>query len=854
MPSSEPPPQIRHSGRAHVRGKIRRVWRPRFLELLDNGLVRYYELPTSSHNACEPNETTTAAAFVMILPHQQAAAVPIQQQQQQQPMIHKYALRIFEARILDVTTLRDMHVGLPRGSYGLVFRGQRLLHLEQQQQHNNHIHPTSAGGPYFVVQHCRLAGDGAAPVKEQRDFLCAVPSLEEAQMWVVALQWAATLQDTHVPPPPPPGGSVPLDHGRRQKAANSGRSNNHGLSTSGSWEHEDDDMMGVQVLDSAHLDGEWRNSSPSHSPNTTTSATVAHDHASAVVRPATRPPAAVGKVVVCKVAHYRTVRTSTWTFDIAYEIQGTFLGESGTNKKAEQWSMLRTADDVERLHSELVAELGPLLIEKHRVVVGTEWPRKNELARLGDRPTAQFVARSIVVLDNLLRALVMDATVVNTAALKTFLGVSGQIRMTALSYRFWNIHDGQSIVSQKTVVLHASIGTDQFVKQWLQDCSATPQSTLDVHLAFLLQRPLWLLGGLALSPLALMPLTRLWQQWMPTLSMRLDFLVVYGIGASYLGSLCPWDTTALRSKSNRHASSSVKRPLPTRTEAENTGILRNDSSDDHTGDEDDESSSDGEDTDLANSAALSDSHFLSSPLPKFPANDGRSCWSQPDANIFYVRGVNYLKDRVKVPSGAAPLSCRGVDVWMTDSPERNISRHPSVLGGRLGEEDTFLVNFLLPFGNLVAYFSVPPLPHFPKKLQSVWTKFLRGDQTYRDARLKLLPVVTQGPWIVKAAVGPGKSPALLGKVIPLQYFFRDPDKTRKGVYEVDVIITASSIAKGILSVVKGHTKSVSLAFAFIIEAAEHDELPETVLCCFQLHPLHLENCPELPLCILDEFD
>lgn len=99
---------------------------------------------------------------------------------------------------------------------------------------------------------------------------------------------------------------------------------------------------------------------------------------------------------------------------------------------------------------------------------------------------------------------------------------------------------------------------------------------------------------------------------------------------------------------------------------------------------------------------------------------------------------------------------------------------------------------------------------------------------------------------MKAAVGPGKSPALLGKVIPLQYFFRDPTDTRKGVYEVDVIITASTIAKGILSVVKGHTQSVSIAFAFIIEGTNSDELPETVLCCFQLHTLHLELCPILP--------
>ena len=63
----------------------------------------------------------------------------------------------------------------------------------------------------------------------------------------------------------------------------------------------------------------------------------------------------------------------------------------------------------------------------------------------------------------------------------------------------------------------------------------------------------------------------------------------------------------------------------------------------------------------------------------------------------------------------------------------------------------------------MAYFSIPPLDQFPEKLGDVWTKFLHGDQQYRDARLKLLPLVVEGPWIVKAAVGNGSAPALLGK-------------------------------------------------------------------------------------------
>ena len=221
-------------------------------------------------------------------------------------------------------------------------------------------------------------------------------------------------------------------------------------------------------------------------------------------------------------------------------------------------------------------------------------------------------------------------------------------------------------------------------------------------------------------------------------------------------------------------------------------------------------------------------------------------------SVFRVRRPTYLRDRVKLPSAPAEFACRGVEVCRTEKPERHISPHPAVLGGRLGDEDTSVVNFLLPFANFVSYFTIPPLDTFPPIVARVWTGFLRGDQQYRDARLKLLPVVEDGPWIVRKAVGAGSTPALLGKVIPLQYYFTPPTEEKKGTYEVDVIISASRIATAILNVVKGHTKSLTIGFAFIIEAATEEELPETVLCSFQLHALHLEDCPELPDCHLDD--
>jgi hypothetical protein len=224
-----------------------------------------------------------------------------------------------------------------------------------------------------------------------------------------------------------------------------------------------------------------------------------------------------------------------------------------------------------------------------------------------------------------------------------------------------------------------------------------------------------------------------------------------------------------------------------------------------------------------------------------------SIWTKPDDSMFKVRGPTYLKDRTKIPSHKAPFECLAVDIYLTDNPERNIARHDFVFGGNAPQEDVLVVNFLLPFANFIAIFRVPPLTDLAPYVAGLWTRFVQGDQQYRDSRLKLLSTVVEGPWIVKKAVGHGSAPALLGKVIPLQYFFSNETPTRNYArYEIDIIITASRIANGILNVVKGHTKNMSIAFAFIIEGVTAEELPETVLCSFQLNSVHLEKCPQLP--------
>jgi Protein ENHANCED DISEASE RESISTANCE 2, C-terminal len=1170
--STPPPPQqqqhqqqtqqIRHAGRAHVRGKIRRIWRPRYLELWDNGLVRYHELPAATmvnnnSNSINSIHSWSDIALPSELEHEQNHHH--HQAQRAHGTLPKYTLQIFHARILDATTFRDMHVGLPRGAFGFVFRGQRLVHLELQeyahQQFQSMVHqyaehgglsasaespslslssPTSSSttlGLAASMSACQpsssdaAAATGGGVVKEARDYLCAVSSLEEAQMWVVALQWAAantkseyvnvhhphslvhfSLPATGTEPwwNPEPTTLSPIllpatvahpsllqnqQHHYQRPTTTSSRTTatSPTLSEMEDWEHATFGLSPVA-------------SSSGSSPTTTTTSAAAAAGAAADSSEAaltlssfeTIPPSRTigksaqflpssaaasaaattarirfskndptapvspfykkttatttrhsvstftaatrtGKVVVTKVTCLTLVRISAYQWEMAYHVHGLMLrggGQSSSSSssrggrsttpqtRAQQqqqvqiWSMLRTAQDLERLVTSLCKELGPALLDRVPLGALRHLPRIQRESTAAGKPEKSTIPfnflsfysreewiRSVAIVDSILRSLVSDASIVNATAMKVFLGLSttarnlqqqkassssiSQAMTTTATWSSWlsdllllctgspcHYHDSQAILNRTIQPLPEHATPDQYVKAWLLEHrsqqqqqqhqslrsiiskitsrsssanSATVMASCDFYTATILQRPiLWLGAGLSLcagcvvilSPLSAArgafcfwqqhssPIvtsstttTTMPQQWlswptMPSFAIRLDCLVLSWMGAAYIGrkhgALLPfWSSnsssaespSALSSKSKssrkisfsnsklsrRHATASGPSALRKSVESSENANKNNEDNkllisttsgtkviaggdaalatarakpvsgqEDETSVATEAEESDECSSNISPSEDYDDDtiHLLSSPLPVYPANDGVSCWSKPPSNIFHVRSASYLQDRVKQPSGCEALKCRGVDVWMTDNAERHIARHPAVLGGKLGDEDTFLVNFLLPFGNFVAYFSIPPLHEFPEKLRSVWTKFLDGDQQYRDARLKLLPVVVDGPWIVKAAVGPGKSPALLGKVIPLQYFFRKADPNHKhnkrGVYEVDVIITASTIAKGILSVVKSHTNALSIAFAFIIEAAEEDELPETVLCSVQVHSLRLEDCPNLP--------
>lgn len=260
-------------------------------------------------------------------------------------------------------------------------------------------------------------------------------------------------------------------------------------------------------------------------------------------------------------------------------------------------------------------------------------------------------------------------------------------------------------------------------------------------------------------------------------------------------------------------------------------------------------------------------------IPKAPdAADLKHRWSQPSADSFQVRGLHYLQDRKKVPSSMTLLKARGADFIQTDKfgPAHIAGHFPSILGGRLRDLPTLIFNIRMPFGNLVMYFEIPYrflslMKHFhdPLKSQSfddlkkimagftrpedrAFCNFITGDNEYRDAHLKLIPRVMEGNIIVRKLVH-GK-PVIIGKKLPLDYFYMPPDPTNKlaEYLEIDLDTGSSSLhAQNIISICKRFMTGVTVDLGWLIEGKSMDFLPECMLGAIRLHRIDPDKCPEI---------
>ncbi|CAM8883208.1 unnamed protein product [Rhodiola kirilowii] len=213
--------------------------------------------------------------------------------------------------------------------------------------------------------------------------------------------------------------------------------------------------------------------------------------------------------------------------------------------------------------------------------------------------------------------------------------------------------------------------------------------------------------------------------------------------------------------------------------------------------------------------------------------NARNSWKISDGNNFRVRSKHFCYDKSKIPAGKPLMDLVAVD-WFKDAKRMDhVARRPGCAAQVASEKGLFsiVVNLQVPASvhySMVFYFVT-------KKLApgSLLHRFVDGDDEFRNSRMKLIPSVPKGSWIVRQSVG--STPCLLGKAVDCTYI-RGPS-----YLEIDVDIGSSTVANGVLGLVIGVITSLVVDMAFLVQGNTPEELPEQLVGAVRVSHVELSS-------------
>uniref|UniRef100_A0A6A7G975 Protein ENHANCED DISEASE RESISTANCE 2 C-terminal domain-containing protein n=1 Tax=Hirondellea gigas TaxID=1518452 RepID=A0A6A7G975_9CRUS len=237
------------------------------------------------------------------------------------------------------------------------------------------------------------------------------------------------------------------------------------------------------------------------------------------------------------------------------------------------------------------------------------------------------------------------------------------------------------------------------------------------------------------------------------------------------------------------------------------------------------------------------------------------CWSDPEGPSFKVRGEDYLYGGEKINAGPSQYTFLGLDLVLgTDNNVlSNVGSVPycSLQKARKRGFKGFvlILNFRAHFGNFLAYWTPSRVlvKRTPEELEadallkpyqtghaifdSLIEQFVEGSDDYRNARLKVIPVLHEGNWVLRQVVS-GKPAIICSKIRTVWH--RDLS-SENNYLEAYIDLSSSKIAVGILSLVRFYVSSVAVDLAFTIEGTADEELPEEILCAFRFYRLNFNE-------------
>ncbi|KAA8531421.1 hypothetical protein F0562_006226 [Nyssa sinensis] len=212
-----------------------------------------------------------------------------------------------------------------------------------------------------------------------------------------------------------------------------------------------------------------------------------------------------------------------------------------------------------------------------------------------------------------------------------------------------------------------------------------------------------------------------------------------------------------------------------------------------------------------------------------------------------VRGPEYLSSKVKIPGGEYLLKPLGFD-WIKGSTKiSEILNNPKHRIRKALESEfptgnkpfVWAFNLQVPSKDnysAVAYFvAMEPIPK-----GSLMDQFLKGDDGFRNSRLKLIANIVKGPWIVRKAVGE-QAICIIGRALTCKHCIAE------NFIEVDIDIGSSMVASAIVHLAFGYLTTLTVDLAFVIEAQTESELPERILGAVRFSELNTASARPIEL-------
>lgn len=117
-------------------------------------------------------------------------------------------------------------------------------------------------------------------------------------------------------------------------------------------------------------------------------------------------------------------------------------------------------------------------------------------------------------------------------------------------------------------------------------------------------------------------------------------------------------------------------------------------------------------------------------------------------------------------------------------------------------------------------------------------KWLLGDTQYKNERLKLIPYVNQGPWVVRNMVT-GR-PAIIGKKLPVSYQSFNTSVSSDDQHKPLLMVTldignSSATAQRIVTVCRRYMSALTVDIGFVIQGVTPEELPEQMMGAIRVH-------------------